>query len=69
VWNCHPEPFGSAQDKLREGSAFQNESLPEGFVEGENEVSRRANEFEAAKEPQRFAGFSLWGCPIFSFAT
>jgi hypothetical protein len=28
VWNCRPESFGLAQDKLREGSAFSNESLP-----------------------------------------
>jgi hypothetical protein len=23
-WDCHPESFDAAQDKLREGSAFEN---------------------------------------------
>jgi hypothetical protein len=32
LWNCHPESFGRTQDKLREGSAFEIESLLSGAI-------------------------------------
>jgi hypothetical protein len=31
-WSCHPETFGYAQDKLREGSAFKLTHYPLGAV-------------------------------------